>query len=289
MSSYDRDYLRNDYQSSYGYGGGFLGNLPPMTKYLLYINVGVFLITGLFPFTVKFPPGGFWVTYFSVSPYDLFSCVQIWRLISYQFMHGGLGHILFNMIGLYIFGSIMERAWGSKAFLRFYLIAGAAGGVVYTLLIVFRILTPGYLVGASGSILGLIAAAGLLFPKQELYVFGIIPVKISILAIIAAILSILGFLSGENAGGEAAHLTGLGVGVFYVFVRPRMVHWRMERSKGAWKRKLEQEQRFHSEVDQILDKVHKQGIASLTSREKEILREATRREQQEDAKLSKHL
>jgi membrane associated rhomboid family serine protease len=285
MSIYERDYQKDGYgRSIYDAGGSFFGNMPPMTRYLLYINAGVFIFANLFPFKEQFPPSGFWVNYFSVYPYDLFSALQIWRLISYQFMHDGLGHILFNMIALCVFGPMIERDWGSRAYLRFYLIAGAAGGVVYTLLAGLHVLPMGSLVGASGSILGLIAVAGILFPNQEMMVLGLIPVRMSIIAIIAAIMAILGFLSGENAGGQAAHLSGIAVGVFYVYVRPRLIQRRMTRSKGAWQKKLEQEKQFSVEVDRVLEKVHQDGIGSLTRKEKDLLKEATRREQQEAAR-----
>jgi hypothetical protein len=101
------------------------------------------------------------------------------------------------------------------------------------------------------------------------------------MAILAAVMSLLFFATGSNAGGEAAHLTGMAVGVAYVLYQPWMTSLRMQKKKGMWSQKIETERSFSSEVDRILDKIHKEGLTSLTDREKEILREATRREQEQ--------
>jgi membrane associated rhomboid family serine protease len=157
-------------------------------------------------------------------------------------MHARLDHILFNMLGLCVFGPLVERAWGSRAYLRFYLIAGAAGGVIYTLLVVLHVLPIGSLVGASGSILGLIAAAGLLFPNQELMLLGLVRSG-SWLVIIAAIMAILGFLSG-NAGGEAAAFDRIGGGFFLCLCEAWCDWLSEERSKGAWQRRAGKRSNF---------------------------------------------
>jgi membrane associated rhomboid family serine protease len=278
MGIYDRDYQRDSYsRREYFMSGGPFSNLPPATRYILILNIFVFVLT-LIPFLNS------WIfALFSVLPSSYMNMAQLWRLISYQFLHAGILHIFFNMLMLYFMGPMLEGYWGSKTYLRFYLIAGAAGGVVYTLLVLFGILGPGIMVGASGAIYGLMASVAVLFPRAEVLLFGIIPMRMMTLLIITVIWSALNFMSGQNAGGEAAHLTGIAVGAFYVLVRPRMIHWRMARSKGAWQKKLQERQGFLAEVDRILEKVHQTGIGSLTRREKEILKEATRREQEESA------
>jgi membrane associated rhomboid family serine protease len=281
MGIYDRDYQR-DHSSrrEYFMSGGPFSNLPPATRYILIINIAVFVLTMV--------PGlnGWIYSSFSVFPSSYTNMAQFWRLVTYQFLHGGLLHIFFNMLMLYFLGPFLEGYWGSKTYLRFYLIAGAAGGVVYTLLVLFGILRPATMVGASGAIYGLMASAAVLFPQSQVLLFGIIPMRMITLLIITIIWSAMNFMSGQNAGGEAAHLTGIAVGVFYVYVRPRMIQIRMTRSKGLWHKKIQERQNFLAQVDRILEKVHHSGIGSLTRKEKEILREATRREQQEEAKSS---
>jgi membrane associated rhomboid family serine protease len=278
MSIYDRDYQRADQsRMEYFSSGGPFANLPPMTRYILIVNVAVFMLTFLIP------PLHRWINLlFSVYPVNYWSALQVWRLITYQFVHHDFFHIFFNMLGLYFLGPLIEGFWGSRLFLRFYLISGAMGGIVYTLLALFGVLPAGPMVWASGAIYGLMAVAVVMFPRMRVYLF-IIPMNILTMVGLLAIISAMNFLSGTNAGGEAAHLTGLGVGLFYVYVKPRLTALRMSRSQSAWQKKIKQQQDFEVEVDRILEKVHQSGIGNLTAKEKKILQEATRREQQQTA------
>ena len=100
------------------------------------------------------------------------------------------------------------------------------------------------------------------------------------LVILAVIISFMNIAAGKNVGGEAAHMTGLAMGFAYVLYKPKMIQIRMARSKGNWEKKMKAEQNFQKEVDRILEKVHNEGINSLTPMEKRVLQEATRREQQ---------
>ena len=277
MGIYDRDYQRQTYsRREYFSAGGPFSNLPPMTRYIVIINVLVFLVTFLFP-----PVRGWIESLFSVYPVSYWNMMQVWRLVTYQFLHADFFHIFFNMLMLYFLGPLLEGFWGSRTFLRFYLISGGIGGIVYTLLVLAGVLFPGPMVGASGAIYGLLAAAAVMFPRMRVYLFGIVPISMITLLGLSILISTMNFLSGVNPGGEAAHLAGIAVGLFYVYVKPRLTTWRMNRSKGAWQRKIKQQQEFEAQVDRILEKVHHSGIGSLTGREKKILQEATRREQKQ--------
>jgi hypothetical protein len=99
------------------------------------------------------------------------------------------------------------------------------------------------------------------------------------LVILLVIVSLITIAFGSNVGGEAAHLSGLAMGFLYIKYKPWITQRRMERQKGAWAHKINQERDFQREVDRILDKVHREGIHNLSRREKNILQEATRREQ----------
>ncbi|MBL7215455.1 MAG: rhomboid family intramembrane serine protease [Phycisphaerae bacterium] len=276
MGIYDRDYTRHDgYQQQYSMGGGF-GGIPPVVKWLLISNFAIFIFANLVPKI------GDYIYYFgAVHPSNANNILQVWRVITYQFLHAGLGHIIFNLIVLYFMGPFVERSWGSKAFLKFYLICGAAGGVVYTLLVLLKVLPAGMMVGASGGIYGLMAALAVMYPQMKVLLWGIIPMTMVRLVILLVIVSLLTITFGKNVGGEAAHLTGLAAGFIYVKYKPLLTRWRMERRKGDWSQKMQQQIRFQQEVDRILEKVHQQGINSLSDKEKRILREATQREQQE--------
>jgi membrane associated rhomboid family serine protease len=293
MGIYDRDYNR-PYQENYSAIGGGFKSIPPVVKWLLIINFAVFIVGNLI-----FPPSivetatlktgevvqfkiNLLDKYFSVYPKTTGMALQLWRVVTYQFLHGGLWHIVFNLMVLYFMGPFVERAWGSKAFLKFYLICGAAGGVIYTLLVKLGILTPPLpMVGASGGIYGLMAAIVIMYPRMKVLLYGIIPMTMTWLVSLAVIFSLINIAIGENVGGEAAHLTGLAVGFLYVFYKPMVTKMRMERNKGNWARKVEQERSFQAEVDRILDKVHNEGLQSLTDSEKKMLQEATRREQKD--------
>ncbi|MBC8379301.1 MAG: rhomboid family intramembrane serine protease [Planctomycetes bacterium] len=277
MGIYDRDYNRpQSNQTYYSMGSGFRG-IPPVVKWLLIINFSIFLIANLIPNLGKY------IYYYgSVLPESFANMIQVWRLLTYQFLHdpASIWHIVFNMMVLYFMGPFVERAWGSKAFLKFYLISGAAGGVVYTLLVLLGMLQAGPMVGASGAIYGVVAAIAVMYPRMKVLLYGIIPMTMVWLVVLVVIMSFLNIASGKNAGGEAAHLTGLAVGFLYMKYKPWITQRRMERQKGAWAKKVERERNFQSEVDRTLDKVRREGINSLSNSEKKILQEATHREQE---------
>ncbi len=281
MGIYDRDYTHSDYR---GPGGPqmrlMLPRVTPAVKWLLIINIGVFLLDSLF--FGLFNKGGanyFWL-YGSVIPDTIGRTLQIWRLITYQFLHAHTGHLLMNMIVLYFFGSMLERNFGSKRFLIFYLVCGMAGGIMYPVLVGIGLLPAAYLVGASGAIFGVIVAAALLYPKTRVLLLFVLPVSLAVIAGIFIGVSVLNFLRDENAGGECAHLAGALCGFLYIKGRPWLEGRAMQQKKGAWQRRIQNERQFQAEVDRILDKVHASGVNSLTRREKTILREATQREQQ---------
>jgi membrane associated rhomboid family serine protease len=249
-------------------------------KWLMIINAGVFIIGA-----VSSQLNGLITYWFSVLPGSLSMIfLQPWRYISYQFLHDGVWHIFFNMFVLFMFGPMFERQWGSKRFIRFYLICGATGGMLYSILIMTNILNYPFaipLVGASGAIYGLLAAAAVLYPRMRVYVMGILPIPMAVMALLLVAWSVLSYLGGVNAGGEAAHLAGLAAGALMIIYQPWLSKRRLKKSEGAWQRKMQMQQNFQSEIDRILDKVHTQGIKSLTRKEKSILKRATEIEQGE--------
>ena len=220
----------------------------------------------------------------AVMPDSPAHIVQIWRLVTFQFLHWNGTHFLFNMLFLFFFGPILEQLWGSRTFLKFYLISGAFGGLVYTLLSLFGVLPPGIMVGASGGLYAIMAAVAIMYPRMPVLIWGLIPVKMIWLVILAIIISLLKFTVGKNAGGEAAHLSGLLAGFLYVKYKPLLLNFQLHRKKGSWQKKMEQERSFEVEVDRVLKKVHQEGISSLSRRERQILQEATRREQMTNQK-----
>lgn len=138
--------------------------------------------------------------------------LQVWRLFTYQFLHGNLLHLGMNMMALYVFGPLIEKWWGPKRFLAFYLLCGACGAWLMAMFAFNPALINGqnaWLVGASGSIFGVLVASAMLYPKDEVKL--IIPpmwVTVRKLAIVFIALSIGSMFVGYNVGGNAAHLGG---------------------------------------------------------------------------------
>lgn len=278
MGLYDRDYTRAGFESSH-YGRQqmrmMFPSLTPVVKWILIINVAVFILSYL---SKSF--GGFLNGLFAVYSEHPF---QIWRVISYQFLHDfdDGWHIFMNMLILYFFGTMLEKFWGGKKFLYFYLICGAAGGIFYPLLYYAGALPAGYLVGASGSIFGILAAGAILFPRVKVLVMFVFPVPLSIVAIILAVVSAMKLLTGDsNAGGEAAHLAGMAAGVVYVVSQSWRNQFKLKARTTHYQKKMAAHHNLQSELDRILDKVHQSGIHSLTAKEKKVLKQATEAEQQ---------
>ncbi len=280
MGLYDRDYTQDNFQSGQHHAPHMRIHFPritPVVKWLLIINIVAFLSGYLIPrFNV------FLLDWFSVWPETFGTTMQIWRYITYQFLHDGLRHIFWNMFILYFFGTMIENLWGSRKFLTFYLICGTTGGIFYPILAHIEWLVVAKLVGASGSILGMLAAAAILFPKMVVYIFGVFPLKMYVLAIILAAMSILSILRPDishNAGGEAAHLGGMCAGAIYVLSERWRQRFKMKIQQNIWQKNMTEQRDLQSEVDRILKKVHDKGMHSLTYKEKKILKQATKTEQ----------
>ncbi len=275
MGIYDRDYTRENFvyrfQSAPQMRFG-LPRLTPMVMRLLIANVAVHFIQvlGAHIFLTK---------WFSVYPASFFLAIQLWRLITYQFLHGGLLHILFNMLGLYFLGPTLERHWGSKRFLTFYLGCGAVGGLFYVLLVAVRFLPAYPMIGASGAILGMLAACAILFPHFVVFIF-LFPVPIRVAAVAFTVIYVLAVISrAANAGGDAAHLAGMAAGAAYVFSERWRENIRFKIRSSVRQRTIADQRDLQAQVDHVLKKVHDHGIQSLTPKEKKVLRQATKSEQ----------
>jgi membrane associated rhomboid family serine protease len=184
------------------------------------------------------------------------------------------------MLGLFFLGPSLERQWGGKKFITFYLSCGVAGGLFYILLVTAGFLPAGLMVGASGAILGVLTACAILFPHFVVFIV-IFPVPIRVAAVIfMAIAFYTVFSKGANAGGEACHFAGIAVGVIYVLSDSWRNALKLRFKASRWEKYIESERRLRLELDRILKKVHDNGIHSLTTSEKRILKKATQFEQE---------
>ena len=285
MAWHDRDYNQYEYRS----GPSMMQHMggKSMVFWLLCINGGVFLLDAVL---VGSRRGS------SLAPHDwgAFSVgqgvfgLQLWRMITYQFLHGGLMHLLFNMIGLYFFGPLMERWWGSRRFLAFYLLCGIGGAGLYTALSfvpgLLGVSIHSSLIGASGCIFGILIGCAVLYPNQRvMLIFPPIPMTMRTMALCFLGLGVLSLMAGSaNAGGEAAHLGGAALGWFLI-KNPRWLNFVDRNWFGDLQRHRQERQRHaaakeDAQVDRILSKVREHGLASLTNREKKTLQRATDRQ-----------
>lgn len=277
MGLQDRDYTQADSRRQYFGSPQIRFNLPqitPVVKWLLIVNTAIFLLGALIA-----PLKSFLWQWFTVDPTGSWlRALQLWRLVSYQFLHGNLLHIVLNMMVLFFLGPTLERHWGSRRFILFYLGCGAAGGLSYLLLMAVGLVGAGPLLGASGAILGVLVACAILFPQVIVFVL-VFPMPIRVLAVAMTLLYVVSILSGgSNAGGNAAHLGGMAAGAAYVLLLPRMDRLKLRMHTQSWDKRMEESRKLRIEVDRILAKVHRFGLHSLTGREKRTLKKATQEE-----------
>jgi membrane associated rhomboid family serine protease len=194
-----------------------------VTTWLIIINIVVFLLNNAIQQDVivdgyiirgVHPINDLW-GYFSVTT-AIFH-LQLWRFITFQFLHAGFEHILFNMIALFFFGPMVESYLGPRRYLAFYLLCGIAGPVMYIILWAagFLIHDPAsvHLVGASAGIFGVLIAGAMIAPDTTALIYGIIPMRLKTMAwLLLAIAVYTVFTNGNNAGGQAAHLGGAAAG-----------------------------------------------------------------------------
>jgi membrane associated rhomboid family serine protease len=233
--------------------------------------------------------------------------VEFWRLIGFQFLHAGPMHLLFNMIGLYFFGPMVERYLGSKRYLAFYLLCGICGALMYTLLNLGGFVAsmvasesvriPGLLfnspftplIGASAGVFGVLMAGAFLAPRATVLLFFILPMQLRTLAYALVALALFSVIfGGGNAGGEAGHLGGAIAGFYFIrhphhlhnffdilgWLDPTSHHYR--KKKGRSPTRVAVKPTDTVEIDRILDKIREQGLQSLSPREKQILKDASR-------------
>jgi membrane associated rhomboid family serine protease len=177
--------------------------LPPVTQSLLFTNIAVYLLGGLGVLPLDefalWPPGGF-ESHFAP-----------WQLVTYAFLHGGLAHIFFNMLGLYMFGSEVERLFGSRFFLLYYFGCVVSAALTHLAVTGWMGAPPYPMVGASGGVYGLLLAFGVYFPhRRVLLLFPPIPLPARVFVILFAVLELVFGVTGTAAGvAHFAHLGGM--------------------------------------------------------------------------------
>ncbi len=160
---------------------------------------------------------------FGLVPFIVLSKLYIWQFVSYMFLHGGIGHIFFNMFALWLFGIELERTWGTKEFLKYYFLTGTIAGVTTFMWHVLSNLdvnqaSGGFFIptiGASGAIFGILAAYALFFPDREIYLNFLFPIKAKYLVVIYGLLELFS-LPRQDGISHISHLGGMVAGYFYL-------------------------------------------------------------------------
>jgi membrane associated rhomboid family serine protease len=225
--------------ANYSSGGG-LGSIPPVIKTILIINVIAFIAQNIIPGLTEWGALHYWTS-------TLFKPHQ---LVTMMFLHGSIGHIFFNMFALFIFGGILENFWGSKRFFNFYMVCGIIASIItllsvpfsasqfvnnvnaagdYSSVQVIEYYKQTYAaLGASGAIMGVMAAFAYLFPNTEMYMM-FIPIPIKAKYLVPGFIAIdlfggLGYgMKGDNVA-HWAHIGGALAGLIIVFIWNKTNH-----------------------------------------------------------------
>lgn len=273
---------------------------------LLYVFL---LLIGVFSMLFNIPGVANTVLSFLEFPASFVQFVsRPWTLFTYMFVHAGVWHLLWNMMALYLFGRIFLNFYSERQFVGTYIIGGLSGAVLYAVAYnTFPYFAPivgvSRLVGASAALMAIVIAAAVRSPQYRINLFLIGSVRLSTLAVAVVFISFL-MLSGDNAGGNFAHLGGAfagwliayllnkGVDVASFFLKPW--EWLVSLFKRA---RAPKRTRFNyvrggrnadyeynarrraenAEVDRILEKIKQGGYASLSEEEKRVLFEASSR------------
>jgi membrane associated rhomboid family serine protease len=265
------------------------GMFPPGVKLILILTVGVFLL--------QMVMGRALFDWFAVTAEGLYS-LQVWRLITYMFLHASIDHILWNMFVFWMLGAMLERQLGTKPFLTLYFASGVAGGlfeVGFNGLMCYEYGAQTFAghtfltmpaVGASAGVAGVLVAFATLNPRAQFLILFLIPVEAWLVALVYALVEtrhvFLALWGGQWADNvaHAAHVGGMVLGFLWIKwgsivdkIRAGRPEFRVARDVSPPTDEEEDEE------DRILQKIHDEGLGSLTMGEKMFLQEMTRRRQ----------
>ncbi len=270
--------------------------LTPVVKYLLIANVAIFFLQQVLPNVLE--QWGAYNTRLAVNQF------QVWRFVTYMFLHGGVSHILFNMLGLWMFGTQIEALWGQRTFLLYYFVCGLGGSLMYGLFALLGI-GGGWMLGASGSIMGLLLAYGMTYPNNQIFLMGILPIKAKYMVVLYGMMDLMSIPKGDGVA-HLAHLGGLLAGFIFIQVTIPGLSGQMFKgsSLSSWWKNFQTKRRMkvvrpqkpaadepkhtaspknsgtnpdQGRIDLILDKISREGLQSLSDEEQELLRRAGRK------------
>jgi len=182
-----------------------------VTLKLIIINVVVFFLTSASRDIL---------IYGSLIPALIIRDHYYWQFFTYMFFHSNITHLLFNMLGLFFFGSQVEKRIGSREFLLFYLLIGTLAGIFSYFVYIWSGNYVVILLGASGAVFGVLLAFAVFFPFARIFVFGVIPVQAPVLVVVYTIIEIFSQMTGASSGvAHLTHLAGFGFAYLYILIR----------------------------------------------------------------------
>jgi rhomboid family protein len=216
---------------SYAFGPG---PVTPAVKWIIIANVVMFVITMAMSRLIYL---------LGLTPSDVLVHLRVWQPFTYMFLHVDIFHILFNMLGIWMFGVELERMWGTREFLKFYGVAGVGAAITTVLvsLLPFGFAASMYsavTIGASGALYGLLLAFATYYPNRPILMFLLFPVPAKYFVLIIGAISFLSSIGGFNGVAHMAHLGGLVFGYFYIHggrggisaeIKYRYLKWKMNR------------------------------------------------------------
>lgn len=177
---------------------------------LIGINMLVFFASNLSPRIVS---------YLAMNPILTVRHGMFWQPFTYMFAHSGFSHLLFNMLGLFFFGTQVEREMGSYEFLLFYLLTGTLAGLFSLAMYWFTGTYMVFLLGASGSIYAVLLAFAAFYPNARIFIMGLIPVRAAVLVIVYTVIEVMSQLRGGSNVAHLTHLAGFGFSYLYLLLR----------------------------------------------------------------------
>jgi membrane associated rhomboid family serine protease len=265
---------------------GIMG-FPPAISQLVLLNAIIFLVQMLLPEASLYHIRGIPVpkipNALGLVPYQVVHGM-VWQLATYMFLHGGVMHILLNMFYLVMFGSDLERWWGSREFVKYYFICGIGAGLIQVLTTYLFHWDPRVpVIGASGAVFGVLIAYAMAFPNRQILLWFVIPISARVLITIFAFIELA--MTVEYRGGDGvarfAHLGGMLVG--YLYLKQETIGRWIKKSLGESRRPSRRRSRrdrdadLQSTIDEILEKISREGMGSLSEEEKQLLHESAER------------
>jgi membrane associated rhomboid family serine protease len=247
-------------------------------SFIVVVTLSIYLLQNLAPVSSTIN------SLFALQP-DLVIVGQVWKLLTYAFLHGSLWHIAFNMLALWMFGADIEYRWGRARFLRFYFFSAIFSGL-FSLLDLFSS-TPVSIIGASGAIFSLLVIYAFYNPHREILLFFIFPVPVGVAVALFTLISIFGLIGNGGGVAHITHLGGVAAGFLYWYKGELFEMWLDKKLKKSEpistkiynftpnKEKISDEEKLKLQLDEVLKKISANGMSSLSKSDRKVLETAS--------------